>query len=41
MKKIDEIYAATPVRTQVFHQLEKEILSGDLVPGTSLTETKL
>ena len=41
MKKIEEIYAATPVRTQVFHQLEKEILSGDLVPGTSLTETKL
>ena len=41
MKKIQEINAATPVRTQVFRQLEKAILDGDLAPGTSLTEVKL
>ena len=41
MKKIDQIYAATPVRAQVFRQLEKAILDGDLAPGTSLTEVKL
>ena len=41
MKKIQEINAATPVRTQVFQQLEKAILDGDLAPGTSLTEVKL
>ena len=31
MKKIQEINAATPVRTQVFRQLEQAILDGDLV----------
>lgn len=41
MKKIQEISTATPVRAQVFHQLEKAILDGDLAPGTSLTEVKL
>ena len=41
MKKIQEINAATPVRTQVFQQLEKAILDGDLAPGTSLTEVRL
>ena len=41
MKKIEQVYAATPVRTQVFRQLEKAILDGDLAPGTSLTEVKL
>ncbi len=41
MKKIQEINAATPVRAQVFQQLEKAILDGDLAPGTSLTEVRL
>ncbi len=41
MQKIEQFYAATPVRTQVFRQLEKAILDGDLAPGTSLTEVKL
>ncbi len=41
MKKIEQVYAATPVRTQVFRQLEKAILEGDLAPGTSLTEVRL
>ncbi len=41
MKKIQQDYAATPVRAQVFRQLEKAILEGELAPGTSLTEVKL
>ena len=41
MKKIQDLNAATPVRAQVFRQLEQAILDGDLVPGTSLTEVKL
>ena len=41
MKRIETVSAASPVRTQVFHQLEKAILDGDLAPGTSLTEVKL
>lgn len=41
MHKIEQLYATTPVRTQVFRQLEKAILDGELVPGTSLTEVKL
>ncbi len=41
MKKIQQDYAATPVRAQVFQQLEKAILEGELAPGTSLTEVKL
>lgn len=41
MKKIEDFYAATPVRAQVFQQLEQAILNGDLAPGTSLTEVKL
>ncbi len=41
MKKIQQDYATTPVRAQVFRQLEKAILEGELAPGTSLTEVKL
>lgn len=42
MKKIGEDYSlASPMRTQVFHQLEKAILDGDFAPGDSLTEVKL
>lgn len=41
MKRIETVSAASPVRTQVFRQLEKAILDGDLAPGTSLTEVKL
>ena len=41
MKRIETVSAASPVRAQVFQQLEKAILEGDLAPGTSLTEVKL
>ncbi len=41
MKKIEEEYVATPMRTRVFRQLEKAILDGDLTPGESLNEVKL
>ena len=41
MKPINENYSVTPMRTEVFRQLERAILSGDLSPGTSLTEVKL
>lgn len=42
MKKIGEDYSlSSPMRTQVFRQLEKAILDGDFAPGDSLTEVKL
>ncbi len=41
MKPISDNYSVTPMRTEVFRQLERAILSGDLPPGTSLTEVKL
>ena len=30
MKKIEQVYAATPVRAQVFRQLENAILDGEI-----------
>lgn len=41
MKRIEEEYTITPMRTQVFRQLEKAILDGEFSPGDSLTEAKL
>lgn len=41
MKPISDNYSVTPMRTEVFRQLERAILNGDLVPGTSLSEVKL
>lgn len=41
MKKFQSDYVGNPMRTHVYHEIEKAIMDGVFKPGTSLTEVRL